>query len=345
MSNLVKKICIIGFGSSSKAFCEILIDKHDSIKESTGFDLQVVAIATKTKGSLLSNDGLDLNEVLEEVKNLGKFDDSNPSIVSYSVVDLIHKSKADIVIELSTLSIIDGQPAIKHIETSMQAGANVITANKGPLAWAYNKLKKLSKVHDVQFLYETTVMDGTPIFNLTRETLPGCKILGFRGILNSTTNFILEEMEKGSTFDSSIKVAQANGFVEADPSLDIDGWDAAAKTAVLINILMEGNLTPMDIQRTGIADISLEDVTSAFEQGQKIKLLCEGYIETNNIIGKVHPVHIDNKDIFSLIDSTSSIISIETDLMGTISIVEQNPEIQQTAYGIFSDLLTVLKRG
>ena len=336
-------ICLIGFGNASKAFCRMFLNKKEHIFALTGYDVKITALGTKTKGSLLNMQGIDLQKALDEVELLGGFNKENPFYTEYKGVDLIQQSKADILIELSTLSIIDGQPAIKHIETALQNGTHVITANKGPLAWAYNRLKNIAQNNNLHFLHETTVMDGTPVFNLVKETLPGCTILSFRGILNSTTNFILEQMEKGFGLDQSIKEAQSKGFAESDPSLDIDGWDAAAKTAALANVLMGANLTPMDIDRTGISHITLDDVLSAKAENKKIKLVCEGFIDGANIIGKVHPIFIDNTHIFSNIDSTSSILTIRSDLMGSISIVEQNPEIQQTAYGIYSDLLTLLK--
>lgn len=338
------KLCIIGFGNASKEFCKMLLDKQEDIRSETGFNVVVNAISTKSKGKLLNTDGLDLEKVFREIEMYEKFHENNPSFVNCSNIDLIQESKAHVMVELSTLSIEDGQPAITHIETAFKNDMHVITANKGPIAWAYNRLKTMAQEKKLQFLHETTVMDGTPVFNLVKETLLGCRVLSFKGILNSTTNFILEEMEKGVEYETAIKEAQIRGFAEADPSLDIDGWDAAAKTTALANVLMNANLTPMAIDRIGISHITRKDVQEALNSNKKIKLLCEGFIEEGQVVGRVHPVLIDKKDIFSSIDATSSILSITTDLMGQISIVEQNPEIQQTAYGIYSDLLTLLKK-
>jgi homoserine dehydrogenase len=187
-------------------------------------------------------------------------------------------------------------------------------------------------------------MDGTPIFNLVGETLHGCKILSIKGILNSTTNFILTEMEAGSSLDDAVIEAQRRGFAEADPSMDLDGWDAAAKTSAIANVILNCTLKPTDIERTGIRAISAEDINKAKEDGKKIKLICEAFIKNDKIVGRVHPVLIPSTEIYSTIDATSSILSITTDLMGEVSIIEKNPEIAQTAYGIYSDLLTLIKR-
>jgi homoserine dehydrogenase len=342
MHNKRIDICLVGFGNAAQEFCRMLITKNAELKANTGHDIKVIAIAGRSKGTIINSKGIDLEKALRDVKNTGRFDGSEGDTANMETLQVIKNCNANVLVELSTLSIYDGEPAINHIETAFERGMHVITGNKGPIAWKYQKLRENSKEKGLQFLYETTVMDGTPVFNFVKYTLPGCKVLSFRGILNSTTNFVLEEMESGNSYKDAIKEAKRRGFAEEDPSLDIDGWDAAAKTSALLNVLMDTNINPTEIDRQGIAHITLEDIEKAKEKQCKIKLLCEGYIEDNKAKGKVHPVYISNNDIFSNIDATSSILGITTDLMGEVQIIEKNPEIQQTAYGIYSDLLTLV---
>jgi len=339
--NKVINLCVVGFGNAGQAFAKMLIQEHGNLSILTGYDVRITAIATNSKGCLLNKDGLNLNKVIESVEKYGDFQALSSDKIS--TIDLIKSSGAHVMIELSALSIDDGQPAISYIETAFSLDMHVITANKGPIAWCYRKLQNIANRKELKFLYETTVMDGTPIFNLVKYSLPGTKVLSFKGILNSTTNFIIEEMELGNTYEAAIKEAQRRGFAEADPSLDVDGWDAAAKTAALANVLMNGSLTPMTVDREGIKNLTPHDVKEALNAGKKIKLLCEGYIENGDVIGKVRPVLLDEKDIFSRVDATSSILSVTTNLMGEVIVVEKNPEIQQTAYGVYSDLITLLK--
>lgn len=336
-------ICLLGFGNAAQAFCRLLLSKHQEIIAKTGYDVQVTAIATKSKGSILNDKGINLEKALSDVEKSGKFDIRAVDTVRLNTIDIIKVCRADVLVELTTISINDGEPAITHIETAFEKGMHVITGNKGPIAWEFKRLRENSKEKGLQFLYETTVMDGTPIFNLLKYTLSGCKVLSFRGILNSTTNFVLEEMEKGNEYKDAIEEAKKRGFAENDPSMDVDGWDAAAKTAALLNVLMGAVVNPTEIDRQGILNITMQDIVKAKEQQCKIKLVCEGYIEDNKPKGRVHPICISNKDIFSNIDATSSILSIATDLMGEVQIVEKGPEIQQTAYGIYSDLLTLIR--
>jgi homoserine dehydrogenase len=343
MQNKEINICLVGFGNAAQEFCRMLVAKSPEIKVSTGYETKVTAIAGRSKGSIINSLGIDLTIALRDIKNTGSFNPTSKDTVTMETLQVIRSCNANVLVELSTLSIYDGQPAISHLEAAFDAGMHVITGNKGPIAYKYQKLRDNSKVRGLQFLYETTVMDGTPIFNMVKYTLPGCKVLSFRGILNSTTNFILEEMESGNSYDEALKEAKRRGFAEVDPSMDIDGWDAAAKTAALINVLMDANINPTEIERQGIAHITLDDIRKAKEKCCKIKLLCEGYIEDNRVKGKVHPVYIKSNDTFSNIDATSSILAVTTDLMGEVQIIEKNPEIQQTAYGIYSDLLTLIK--
>ncbi len=343
MNNKGINICLVGFGNAAQEFCRMIINKRLEIKASTGYDIKVTAIAGRSKGSIINSRGIDLAKALKEVKSCGEFEPSSEDTVNMETLQVISHCNANLLIELSTLSINDGQPAITHIEAAFDMGMHVITGNKGPIAFKYKKLRDNSKDKGLQFLYETTVMDGTPIFNFVKYTLPGCKVISFRGILNSTTNFMLEEMEKGNSYEEAIKEAKRRGFAEEDPSMDIDGWDAAAKTSALLNVLMDTNINPTEIERQGISHITLKDIEKAKGEQCKIKLLCEGYIEQNIAKGRVHPVYIKNNDVFSNIDATSSILAVTTDLMGELQIIEKNPEIKQTAYGIYSDLLTIIK--
>lgn len=335
-------LCLAGFGHAAQAFCRMLLQQESYLLKTHHAQVVVTAIATRSRGALIDSGGIDLRGALDEISEKGFLTPAHELQAKSDTLTCIRESGAQIFIELSTLSIDDGQPAISHIESALELGMHVITANKGPIAWDYHRLKSLADKQERQLLHETVVMDGTPVFNLVRKTLPGCQILSFKGILNSTTNFILEEMEKGRPYEEAVREAQRRGFAEADPSLDVDGWDAAAKTSALMNVLMNAHVTPLDIHRTGIGDITQKELQSAESKGCKIKLLCEGWVEDGHLRGKVYPALINRQDLFSTIDATSSILSLTTDLMGEMCIVERSPKIEQTAYGIYSDLLTLL---
>jgi len=337
------KIAILGFGNAGQAFAKILIDKHEEILKKYGCNVQVVAISTKSKGSLVNQYEINLQQALSDVKVLHKFNENSGDFSKLNSMEIAELVNYDVLMELTPLQIFSGQPAIDHIKTALKRKKHAISANKGPIAWAYEELINLAQNNSVLFYFETTVMDGTPIFNLVDETLNFCKVTEVKGILNSTTNFILGELAEGKNYDDIIAEGKERGFVEDDPSMDVEGWDAAAKITALLNVLMNANITPNDVDRKGIENITLENIKEAEKRGNVIKLLCQGKIEDGKVIAKVYPEEIQKETLLSSINGTTSVVSITTDLMGTLSIVEHEPEIEQTGYGIFSDLIRVIK--
>ncbi|HBD64713.1 MAG TPA: hypothetical protein DC038_09795 [Clostridiales bacterium] len=342
MTNNNIKIAILGFGNVGRAFAKLLIEKEKEIFEEFNLNIRVVAISTKSKGCLVNENGIDLTGVLNDLEVLNHFDKNKSDYKDISSMEVAENVDYDILFELTPLKIFSGQPAIDHIAAALKRKKHAVSANKGPIAWAFEYLRDLAGKNKVLFYYETTVMDGTPVFNLVDETLKFCKVTKIIGILNSTTNFILEEIANGKLYDEVIEEGKKRGFVEEDPSMDIEGWDAAAKTAALLNVLMGANITPNDVDRKGIEDITYEQIKEAEKRDNVIKLICYGGIENGKVIAKVQPEEIHKNSLLSNIKGTTSIVSITTDLMGTVSVVEHEPEIEQTAYGVFSDLIRVL---
>jgi len=332
------KLAILGYGNTGRAYGKLLTEKMPEIIAKYDTEVKVSAIATKTKGSLIDKDGIDLMKIEDELCKHGKFLQG----LEKSALEVAETADYDVIIELTPLEIFSGQPATSHIKAALERGKHAITANKGPIAWAYKELRDLAKEKGSLFFHETTVMDGTPIFNLVDGTLKLCKVTEIHGILNSTTNFILEEMAKGVPYDDIMEEGTRRGFVEADPSLDVEGWDAAAKVTALMNVLMDAGLTPRDIDRKGIEDVTYEMIADAGKRGKVIKLICSGKIEDGKAKGFVRPEEVSETSLFAGITGTTSVVSVTTDLMGTVSIVEHDPEIEQTAYGVLSDTLRVL---
>lgn len=337
------KLAIMGFGNAAKAFVKILQVKERELM-AEGYKFVITAVSTGSRGNLLG-ENLSYDLLLSTLEDKGHFRDLSKEETALNTLELIEQADYDVMIELTPLDIFSGQPAISHIEAAMKRNKHVITANKGPIAWAYDSLKTMAEEKGVSFLYETTVMDGTPIFNMVKQTLPYCKVTEIKGILNTTTNFVLEHLAKGESLEQVMAEGRRRGFVEADPSLDIEGWDAAAKLTALMNVLMDAKMKPTDVERQGIEKITEQDLKNAFKNQQTIKLLCRGYMSEAGLRAVVEPVYLPIRELYAAIDETSSVISLTTDLMGTLTVVEHNPEIEQTGFGIFSDLMTLAKNG
>jgi homoserine dehydrogenase len=249
-----------------------------------------------------------------------------------------------VIVETTVLDIDRGEPATAHVRASLEGFAHVVTANKGPAAFAFGELETLAHTVDRALLFEGAVMDGVPIFNLVRETLPGVLIEGFRGVINTTCQYTLSEMERGLDFDDAIAEMQTRGIAEADPSFDIDGWDAAAKTAALVNVLMDGRVTPHDIVRMGIRDLSPIELADAAAHGRRIRLVASASRRSGRLEARVEPELLDAGDPLAGLGRLENALYLRTDMLGEIGIVQRTSSLQQTAYALLSDMTAVARR-
>ncbi len=265
-----------------------------------------------------------------------------------NVGEWLATARADVLFEATALNVETGQPAVDHIRAALEHGAHAITANKGPIVHAYRELRDMAAAHGKRFLFEATVMDGVPIFSLF-DQIPTIRLQGFHGILNSTTNVILSEMENGLAFDDAVKRAQALGVAETDASHDIDGWDAAVKTAALVNVLMcsSKNDTPIrleDIAREGIRDITMQAARNARRDGWPFKLVCRAKREGEKVIASVAPEKALATSPMGKISGTSSYIYFETDIFPGLAITEEDPGLYATAFGMLADFVRCVSR-
>ena len=251
---------------------------------------------------------------------------------------------ATLLIELTTLNPQSGQPALNHIRGALQAGMDVITANKGPIAYAQAELQSLAQQHNVQLRFESTVMDGLPIFNLAQFTLQAAGIQSFRALLNATSSLVLNMIEQGYSREEAIQRAKELGIAEADPWYDLDGWDAVMKTTILANTLLEGRLSPHMVKRAGMRDLAPDTIRAAALAGSPIRLVSQASRRGEVLTAEVQPRNISTEDILYMGKGTSSVISLETEAMGTITLVEHETATLQTAYGVLSDLITILQQ-
>lgn len=338
----VMRALFIGFGNVGRKIAETLFIEKKKYPNLSLDDLTITGIFTRTRGALADPAGVNIPAALQEFGKYGKFNPANPQYSNMSVREAILEAEYDILVELSTLSVTNrGEPAVSYIRDALKSGKHVVSANKGPVAFAYKELKGIACRNKSHFLHEATVMDAAPVFKLVERTLKGCKVTGLSGILNSTTNFILSRMEKGESFRSALKIAQKEGFAEADPSHDIEGWDSAAKIAALANVMMAAEITPFDVTRNGISDISIETVNETIKKGRNLKLICKAWRENNKVYAKVGLEEIAATNLFSRVEGTGACLRIETDLMSPLLIFQESPTLYDTAYGVIEDIITI----
>jgi homoserine dehydrogenase len=342
-------LVLVGFGHVARRFVRMLRERADRLARDHDITTRVVGIATKRHGHVVAHDGLDAHRAADLVaagKPLGNGSLAADEQRAADVADVIWRSEGastapKVMIETTVLDIHSGEPAASHIRTALAAGMHVITANKGPIACAYRELRDAARARSVQFLFEGTVLDGIPVFNFVRETLPAVRVTGFRGVVNTTANFALEAMERGQELDEAIAEMQRAGIAEADASLDIDGWDAAAKAAALVNVLMDGDLRPAGVRRSGLRGLSATDVRAAVARGQRYKLVSSAWLEGGVIRATAAPEALDRDDPLASLHGLDNAIVFRTDLLGDIMVTERDGSLTETAYALLTDLVTV----
>lgn len=351
-------LILVGFGHVGRRFARLLEEKSVRLRGDHDLSWRVVGIATKRHGSAYDARGLDIVKALrlaEAGSSLGALigAESGRTISPGATgLELIRHATAEaksrrmqhlVVVETTLLDIERGQPATDHVMAALRGGAHVVTANKGPVAFAYREIMAASEIERRRFLFEGAVMDGIPVFNLVRETLPAVDIVGFRGIINTTAHYILTAMEAGRTYAQALAEMQAEGIAEADPSFDVDGWDAAAKTAALVNVLMRGAVTPRAIDRTGIRGLTPEDMQNAVRRGKRLRLVASAARRDGRIEARVAPVELDAADPLASLGGRQNQIVLDTDILGPIGIQQLDGGLVQTAYALLSDLVTLAR--
>ena len=327
-------LALLGFGNVGRALADLLKSKRDELREKYGIEWRITGVASRRMGWLSNPDGFDVEALLA-----GNY---QSPIAASTLQDWLKASRADVLFENSSMNPHTGQPAIDYIRTALELGVHTVTANKGPVVYAYHELRDLAMAKGKRFLFEATVMGGAPIFSLFREALPATNLRRFRGLLNSTTNLIITEMENGLSFDQAVKKAQDLGIAETDPSFDVDGWDATVKVSALATVLMGAPLKPQDIQREGIRGLTPEKVQAARAEGRPFKLVCQAErMDDGRVTASVRPEQVPLDDPLASVRGATSIIQFQMDTLYGLTLSEQDPDALTTAYGPLADFITI----
>jgi homoserine dehydrogenase len=326
----------MGFGNVGRALLRLLISKETELRRRYDVRWRLTGVATRRAGWIADPDGLN------PIATLSGYFPAQPPNAPKNTREWLERARADVLFEASSLEARTGQPAIDHLRAALEHGAHAITANKGPIVHAHAELTALAREKNRQFLYEATVMDGVPIFSLFPMGLPATDLRGFCGVLNSTTNVVLTEIEKGRSFEEAIRRAQALGVAETDPSADLDGWDSAVKVAAMAIVLMGVPIGLEQVRRTGIRELSEEKIRSVRAAGMRYKLVCRAERRGDSADCSVQPELLLASDPLANLEGTSSAVRFELDVFG-LSIVEHNPGIEATGYGLLADFVRAVQ--
>jgi homoserine dehydrogenase len=315
------RVALLGCGNVGSALAELILTRQDDIAARTGIRLELVGIAvtranrarpTSIPGELFETDG----------------------------AALAGREDVDVVVEL-----IGGlHPAQEFIEAALRAGKPVVTANKAVLAVSGAELAELADAAGVDLLYEAAVAGAVPIVRTLRESLAGEQIVRVMGIVNGTTNFILDRMDSsGAGFAESLEEAQALGYAEADPTADVEGFDAAAKAAILASLAFHTPVTAADVHREGITEVTAADIGSARALGRVVKLLaiCERY--DAGISVRVYPAMIPRSHPLAAVSEAYNAVFVEAESAGRLMFYGAGAGGTPTASAVLGDIVAVAR--
>ena len=338
------RLALIGFGNVGQGFAQILRDQGDELARHFELELKIVAVSDPLKGSIFQPDGFSPADLLDAVQ-AGKNLESLPAASrGWDASRTIAGSNAQAIVELSYTDLKTGEPATSHIRQALERGLHAITTNKGPIALHYPELSALARRKGVQLGIEGTVMSGTPTLRLGSDLLAAAGVTRIQGIVNGTTNYILTQMESGAPYATALAEAQAQGYAEADPSGDVEGFDAAGKVVILANVLMGASIAMQDVDRQGITHLTPEDIASASAQGQRWKLIALVEKSAEGVKASVRPTRLPVSHPLASVSGPTNAATFSTALLGDVTLIGPGAGRLPTGYAILSDLLAIARQ-
>jgi homoserine dehydrogenase len=333
-------LMLVGFGTVGQGLAELLLERREELARARGAELPVVAIVDATHGSLRAEGGIDLERVLERVAR-GDSIAERGNAQPVDPLELIGSTDASVMIEATPTDLTTGEPATSYLRAALERGMHVATTNKGPIALHLDELRAVASSSGAELRFEGTVMSGTPLLSLHRHTLPSVGIREVRGILNGTTNFILERIERGDEPSEALAEAQRLGYAETVPDADLFGHDALAKITILAREIFGAVSRPEDFPCRGIESISRREVEAARARGRRIKLLGRVWREGDGVKGAVAPEEIDLDHPLASIGGAANAVTFSTEQLGDVTIVGPGAGRRATAYALLSDILRI----
>lgn len=327
------KLILVGKGNVGNSLIKLLIDKKELFKSKYGIELITIAIF-EFDGALIKEDGLNLQEIMEKGTEFRNLNYWNNNILAK---DKIKELNADVLIETTPTNIKTGEPALTHIIEALNSNKDVVASSKAPFYLKYNELVKIAKENKRLLRFEATVGSAIPCL-AAEDFLKANVIESIYAILNGTSNYILSRMtSEGISFDFALKEAQELGYAEADPTLDIEGYDAAGKLVILANKLMGWNKTIKDVEIQGISKIKNQVVELAKNDEVLVKHLA--IAEGDKLI--VEP-RLVKKDSPLAINGTLNVVQIKTKHAGDIILTGRGAGGYEAASAILNDLLYII---
>lgn len=338
------RLALIGFGNVGQGLATILRDYGPTLAGQHGAEFRIVAVNTGRHGSIYHPEGFDPGALLTAYEQTKRIDTVPAPYAGWDVGRIIDESNADVIVEMTSSDLLSGEPAAGYIRAAIRQDRHVVTTNKGPVALYYPELSAAAAERGVMLGVEGTVMGGTPLLRVGRDLLADAGVLRIQGILNGTTNYILTRMAEGESYKSALKEAQENGYAEANPTADVDGYDAAIKLVILANLLLGVPLKLSNVEREGIRELTTKDIVRAQKVGEVWKLV--GWVERapDMVQACVRPIRLPQSHPLASVSGAMNAVTFVTKLLGEVTITGPGAGRVETGYGVLSDLLELNRR-
>ncbi|WP_125152947.1 homoserine dehydrogenase [Clostridium rectalis] len=338
---MIKKIILSGYGNVGKQFVKLFSEKKEYIKEKYNLDLILSGIIGN-KVCIFEDEGINIDLLLgckdssDGLMEYGKI--NKESFYTYPIYE------GDVLVECTYGDIESGDPALRHILSSINSGMDTVILSKGALVRNFNIIMNLAKKKKTKIKYSGATAAALPTMDIGYYCLAGCKVSSIVGILNGTTNYILTEMEKGNlNYEQALNIAQTKNITEKDNNMDTSGVDSACKILILANSFMGCSSSFENIKIKGINEVKKEDIINAKKTGKKIKLVSRAYYNNGEIQLEVKPELIDKENLLYGVDGSNKGIIFNTDTMGEICVIGGASNTRGAAAAALKDLINLYK--
>lgn len=333
------RLSVAGFGVVGQGFIELLNSKQEYLRQAYEIDVRLVGVGNARHGFIYREDGLEIPTVIELGAHKRPLTDYESARHWDSILEGLQETGANVLVEATPTNLRDAEPGMSHIITALRLGAHVVTANKGPGALAALDLLALARQQGVQLRMESSVMAGTPVISTILEGMAGASVQAVRGILNGTTNYILTAMSSGRDYAEVLAEAQAQGYAETDPTADVEGYDALAKTLILAALVFNQPLEQEQVALQGITGVGIDDVRQAISMGKRIKLIASIRRNGDALEASVAPQALPLDDPLASVDGVTNALAIQSDTLAEVTVIGPGAGGIQTAQGLLADVL------
>lgn len=333
-------LAITGMGNVGRRLLDLIHRKREIAGTRFDIDLIVSGICDSS-GAVLNPNGIDIVQALTIKEQKKSICELESGIAGMKPAEFVQNAKADLLVELTPTNLKDGEPGLGAIRSALKKGVHVVSANKGPLVLAFTELADLAKSKNVRLLYSASVTGGSPTLNVGVRDLCVASINRVEGVLNGTTNYILTKMAEGQSYVDALKTAQEIGMAETDPSLDVDGWDAACKLVIIANSVLRRPTTLKDVKIEGISNIKPEQLKKAAAENQVIKLIALAEKKNNDYEFSVKPTLLPRSHRLASINSGMMGVFYQTDINGDIFLCIDESDPIPTAAAVLRDIIHI----